>query len=449
MIDPRPAKAASSTDGSTERAMAAGLEEAAAARLRVLDAFTTEEIVEILAAAASAWCRPHYPRRSEVVELLATELPLAPAMLESGLDAIFGVVTVQSLRNWIQDEVENPGAMDTAELREGKGRRRRQPQRLLGPPVVFHALAGNVPGLGVPPVCAALLARSVCLLRDSRRQPLLSTAFRATLADFSTDLAGMVVPLGWNSADRVAEDFVFSRADHVEASGSDTTLRQLAERHPQQNLICHGTRTSIGWIPSPTDVDACRSGFAHDISLYDGRGCLTPHTILVEGPDSRAERFARLLAIALERIEYLWPRIPRDLEEESARRLFIGAGEISVACNPGRALLRGRNDGWLVHFNPDAPVDYGPGLRCVTVAAVADREEALRRIDACRTPLAAAGLALPDDHPARAGLAAALHDAGATLVCEPGQMQRPPLSWRQDGHRRLGDLLRWQDQDQL
>ena len=32
---------------------------------------------------------------------------------------------------------------------------------------------------------------------------------------------------------------------------------------------------------------------------------------------------------------------------------------------------------------------------------------------------------------------------GATRVCPLGQMQRPPLTWRHDGHPPLGELVTW------
>jgi hypothetical protein len=77
------------------------------------------------------------------------------------------------------------------------------------------------------------------------------------------------------------------------------------------------------------------------------------------------------------------------------------------------------------------------------VIACAGREQAFALLARAPAPLAAVGLACeqPDD---RYMLACTLRELGATLVCEPGRMQAPPLRWQQDGRRRLGDLLTWQ-----
>jgi hypothetical protein len=62
------------------------------------------------------------------------------------------------------------------------------------------------------------------------------------------------------------------------------------------------------------------------------------------------------------------------------------------------------------------------------------------------SPLAGIGVADAGELP---GLIEATHGQEAfraAWVCPAGQMQTPPLSWQQDGRRRLGDLLRWQVQ---
>ncbi len=433
-----PSASALGSTASTAAAVERAVREAGRARTRVLESMTTAEIVEILAAAATAWTQPHYTPRVRLLPLLSRDLRLPRPLLEHGLDAIFGAVTEDSLHRLIEAEVECPEALDGAVELVG-GRR----ARLLGPRVVFHSLAGNVPGLAIPPIVASLLARSICVVRDSARQPWLTAAFVATLGEFSRDLAAMVVPAEWRAGDMGMEKLIFELAHRVEISGSDSTMRQVVSRHPRRPIVTRGSRLSVGVVPRESDTDQWQEGFAADVVQYEGLGCLTPHVIFVEGPEKRASRLARLLGIQLSRYEALYPRIPRDVASESRRRAFLDASEMVALREGGGQLLRGRGDGFVVHYRPLAPAAIGPGMRCVVVASVADRDELAQRLGAAQAPLAGVGLGLDPAHRAYEDLAGTFERLGATWICAPGQMQRPPIEWAQDGHRRLADLLEW------
>jgi len=423
---------------STGAAMEAAIREASRARAQVLDDMTTAEIIEILAAAADAWRQPHYVPRTRLLSLLARDLRMPLALLEKGVDAIFAAVNEADLHRMVANEAENPSAMD-GPVEFGNGRM----ARLLGPRVIFHSLAGNVPGLSVPPIVSALLARSICIVRDSDRQPHLTAAFLSTLADFSRDLATMVIPASWRAGDMGMEKLIFEQAQRVELTGSDTTIASMVSRHPRRPIVTRGARVSVGVIPRQSDTDQWKDGFATDIVMYEGMGCLTPHVIFVEGDEKRAKRLTRLLGIALSRYEALYPRMPRELSLETRRRSFLDAAEMMAARDPEAILQRGRGDAFVVHYHRDAPLMIGPGLRCVVVTSVGDRGELLDRLRRSHAPLAAVGLGLETDHPAYPDLACTLEGIGATLVCAPGQMQSPPIQWAQDGHKRLADLLEW------
>ncbi|HXC53480.1 MAG TPA: acyl-CoA reductase [Candidatus Limnocylindrales bacterium] len=419
-------------------ALEQAIREGGRARARVLDAMTTAEIIEILAAAATAWTQPHYTPRIRLVGLLTRDLRLSRVLLERGLDSIFGVVTEDSLRRLVEREVEQPQALESATEMIG-GRR----GRLLGPRVVFHSLAGNVPGLSIPPIVASLLARSICVVRDSERQPWLTAAFVATLAEYSRDLAAMVVPASWRAGDMGMEKLIFELAHRVELSGSDSTMKSIVSRHPRRPIVTRGSRISVGVVPREADTDQWQEGFAADIVQYEGLGCLTPHVVFVEGAEKRASRLARLLGIQLSRYEALCPRLPRELAVETRRRAFLDACEMVSLREGGGILLRGRGDAWVVHYRPLAPAAPGPGLRTVVVASVANRTELVERLRTAQLPLAGVGLGLDPAHHAYEDLAGTFEQLGATWICPPGQMQRPPIEWAQDGHHRLADLLEW------
>ncbi len=429
---------------SSPEELEAALWAAAEARVSVLDSLDTEEILEIIAAAADAWLKPYYRPREDIVRKLSAGLRMNRAMLDKGLDYVFGALDKRSIATLVVNEAENPAALDRAVKRPDGSLR-----RLAGPPMVLYSTAGNVPGLGIPPLVCCLLARSICVIRDSARQPWLTAAFAATLSEYSEDLGAMVIAAAWDRNDREMERFAFSQASRVELSGSDRVVADVAARNRHDQVVTRGSTLSLGLVPRESDTDRWSAAFAEDIVMYEGLGCLSPHLILVEGSFARARRMAKSLDLALQRLEKIWPRSELSFDAERGRRAFIGSAEVSVACDPQRMLLRGRNDEWLIHVNPEAPIEAGPGMRCVTIVAVPDRAETAALLREATLPLAAVALAMDEDHSAYPAIRNALQRCGATLICAPGKMQAPPIYWKQDGRARLGELLAWRLEDEL
>jgi len=458
----------------TAAELEAALARARAARDRVLAEATNDDVVGALATTAARWSDPALPARASVVDELARALAIAPQMLARCLDNTFSVVTADSLGALIAAEAQSPPALERAIARPDGTR-----ARLLGPPVVVHLLAGNVTGLAIAPIVACLLARSVCVVRDSSRQPLLTAAFVETLADLAPELADMVVVAGWAHSERAAgvsaaediargggsptgegsehaaatapahdvmevERVLAADADRVEISGGDATVAMLAARYPAGSVVERGSRLSVALVGAGVSPERWAGALAEDMVLHEGLGCLSPHTIIVEG-DDHARAVAHALAGELDRTELRWPRRARSVELEASRRAFIGAAEMSSLARSDEMLLRGSDDAWCVHVCQGARPATGPGLRCITIVPADDREGALRLLQRTDVALAGVGLALDDPAHARDELVDRLRELGATLVCAAGEMQRPPIAWQQDGRRRLGDLLAWHE----
>jgi hypothetical protein len=301
-----------------------------------------------------------------------------------------------------------------------------------------------VPGQSVPAIARALLTRSIAIVRDSERQPAITAAFRETIRRHDPVLAALVLPVAWSHrrGDRSLERSVITAADRVELYGSDRTLEGLASRYRSGASVgceLHGARVSAGLVLPGADIAAAVRSFAVDIAMYEGRGCLTPHVILVEGDTERASVCADALARELAACQARWPRAHGSLEEESGRRRFIDDAEMRAIANPAgrdRCLL-GPSSAWCVYQTSEPTITLGPGLRCVRVAAVANHEAALAALRAAMPPLAGIGVAEAEPRVDAteihdASLAAALRAAGATLVCAAGKMQAPPIDWQPD-----------------
>jgi len=446
---------------------AARLERARDQRRQVLADRSNASIIDAIAQTARDWLDDRDAILSRTAAELEPALGLAAGMLERGLGYTFEALRHDALERLVAEQAEDPLALEriVSSITDG-------PRRLLGPDVVLHMLAGNVPGLAVPAVAVALIARSVVVVRDSTRQPLLTARFVDTLAARAPDLAAMIVPVAWRSQGGTAPSALARHVDRVELYGADDTIARLSGGFEQADVVRRGTRVSAALVTGDFDDDfdasaadndarSAAQSIALDVVMYDGLGCLSPSVVVVEGDAARAERFAVALGGALEEIERRWPRRRRDLRTEASRRAFLDAAEAAELGGRGRLIMAGSTTGapdvagatspvsatgtsWAIRFDPDGGIECGPGTRCVTVIRTRDRSATLARLRAAVSPLAAVGVASSDAEPATI-LVEQLEEVGATIVCAAGRMQAPPIDRDPDGGRRLADLLRWRE----
>jgi hypothetical protein len=407
------------------------LTQARRSRDEVLATATAERLVDALGHAAHQWRVPNHPRRLKTAAAIERATGWSRGMIETGIDFVFSAVNEASLRTLVESEAGGGTAISPP----ARTRRR-------GPDVIYQALAGNVPGQGIPAIVAALLAGSVLVVRDSARQPALTSAFRATIESVDPLLARMIIPVQWrhDGESRALESAIVAAADRIELSGSDETIAALARRYASERparFALHGSRLSVGIVPAGADPAASADGFAVDVAMYEGRGCLTPHGIYVEGDAGRADAFAEQLAQALERTETRWPRARGSTTDEVLRRRFLDEAEILALGSPGCRCLTGPRGAWCVSVIAAADTIAGPGGRCVRVVPVASLANFAAR---SQLPLAAIGV--PGGETALDSLVRArLEGTGASIILAAGRMQAPPIHWRQDGLQRLGDLL--------
>jgi hypothetical protein len=185
-------------------------------------------------------------------------------------------------------------------------------------------------------------------------------------------------------------------------------------------------------------------GLARDITLFEQRGCLSPHHIFVAGRAGEARDFAARLARALARLEGRLPaprRLPlgaaasiRELRERARWRALA-----EPAAGGGVDLWEGPRMAWTVICDAAAAFSASPGYRTVFVSALECVDELGSRLGAAAGGLEAFALASPLD--VRERLAAELRRLGVTYVCDPGRMQSPPLDWPHGGGTML-ELLR-------
>lgn len=389
---------------------------------RPLAVRSTESIVAALADVVDAWLAPRSAWRARAERALADSTGFSPAMLSYALPTMLA-----PLRG---------GAL--ADLLAAQVRARR------GPALIVHILPGNLPGLAAIPAALSLAIGSTTLLKAGRGDRVFPALFAASIAERDAELGAAVAACYWPGGGRDCEDVALAAADLVVASGDDATIGDLAGR-ARRRFIGHGHRVSFA--VAAAEVVADRAGaqraaeqLAEDVVLWDQRGCLSPQLCFVEGTIDAACRFGELVAEALRPLAQRLPAARMDEAERLAVRRLRDEAEWRGLGGERAALfaLDGDGDGTVV-VEPAPIFRPTPLCRSLRVLPVADLTELAAALAPVRAVLEGAGLAAP---PRRwPELADWLAARGVHRVCGLGDMQRPPLDWRQGGRSRVGDWV--------
>jgi hypothetical protein len=276
----------------------------------------------------------------------------------------------------------------------------------------------------------AVLAGGPHLFRVGRQQaPLFDLLLEAFAVETGCE---PFASIRWNRAgDRILRPLL-QALDHLTLYGSSETLAniegELAGMEGQTpRLIAFGHRSSLLWIEAEAlegateaEVGALGEAVATDLSLWDQRGCMAPHTLwLVGGDEALLARLLDAAGGAMHRLAARWPAgaVSRETVEQS----FL-LGEQAVFAG---SLVEGAE--FRIMTGVDARARRGPGGRTLRMAAVS-RDEAERWLrDEPTSTIGFVGRAAPSA-------------AGARIVA-PGQMQATTIDRLHDGQQRLRPML--------
>lgn len=427
-------------------APAALIDRLRAARLE-LAALPWRRIVAGLDAAAARFLAAGDSLRRKAVSALAEGAGLSVAGAEAAIDAIFPELRRQALEALLYRELGDPDALDGFVARPGGGQ-----TRLMGPGLILHVLAGNVPAPGVMSIACGLLVKAANLVKPSHREPRLSGLFAEALAAADPVLGACVGTVQWDRDDQQAGRATIGRADAVIAYGTDATIGLLKSwTGPRSRFLAYGHRLSLaavcreltgGGLEHGPDRPLARiaAALAEDVALYDQQGCLSPLAVYVEADAAEdVFRFGAAIAQALAALEARWPTGRRETGTVAAVHHLRGeyemrelSGEpVRLWCDPPAA--------WTVIAVASPSLPESCLFRTLFVYGI-PRLEALREVlEPLSGYLQGVALAAPPERAAALGdLFGAL---GASRICAPGRLQRPPAAWPHDGRPRLLDLL--------
>lgn len=222
--------------------------------------------------------------------------------------------------------------------------------------------------------------------------------------------------------------------DAVIVMGSDETVETISrEVSWKQKFIPYGHKISCGILPmqnllqeEATHWAACA---ARETLAYDQRGCLSPQTYLCASEEV-AEVFAKSLVAEFEKNA---PSLTRSWEENA--EIYLARQE--AAASGHRIFASEEGNLWTVILQKDGEIVSGGGGCVIRVAWTKDFAKALQP---WRGWISAISIAHDGDLSAWSRLAGLVN---ASRICHMGELQNPPISWRQDGMLRLGSLVNW------
>jgi len=418
-------------------------------REKYLATRTTGSLINSISAVAADWLRPENPFRRHALERGPNELGFSSATLARGLDAFFRELTTEKLNALIATELGQGMRLDAmcsvdAEMRQMRA------AIALGPELLVHIAAGNIPSPALLSMVLGLLLRSGQFVKCGTGASLLPRLFAHSLYEVEPKLGACLELAEWRGGSTHLEDALFAEANCVTATGSDATLAAIRQHLPARvRFLGYGHRVSFAFISAQVltgfHLPRVVQRAAADVTAWNQLGCLSPHVIYVEqGGEANGERFAELLAAELGERERIEPRGVVPAETAAAIASRRGVYEVRAAHSPDtRQWCSEGSTAWTVVFEATTPFQLSCLNRFVYVKPVANLDEALQNADAVREHVSTVGIAVPE-HTA-GEVATKLGRWGATRVCPLGKMQEPPLGWRHDGRPALADLVSWTD----
>jgi hypothetical protein len=433
-------------------------------REQYLAARPTASIISRIADLAKDWLSPNYSFRKLALDLgpAATGFP-APTIAK-GLDSFFEELTHARLQALIVQDLGNLQALEDFVLAAGDG----QPDvaaMIIGPELMAHFAAGNIPNPTLMSIVLGLLTRSAQFVKCSKGSALIPRLFAHSLHEMDRQLASCVEIAEWKgSADSGARGAeltaaLIQEADCVTATGSDETLAAIRREVPVwKRFVGYGHRLSFAFVSSGVlqgfNAKKVVARAVDDVIAWNQLGCLSPHVIYVEhGAAVSAEQFAAFLADELANREQFEPRgeLPVEISAAIASRrslyeLRAAYSEKEPEAPRTRLWCSKDSTVWTVVYESEPRFQTSCLHRFIYVKGVTDLKEALQSADAVRDKVSTVGVAAPEDK--IQAISSELARWGATRVCPLGKMQKPPLTWRHDGRPALGDLVRWTDWEQ-
>ncbi len=417
-----------------------GLSEAGA---RLADA-PVHDVLSGVGRVANRFLDSSDPIRSRAIDVLVPTAGISKEMASEVLTGMARDWTAERLSELLEREFPDPGVLDEfCRLDEGRTVRAR------GPFLTLHVGAGTVPGVSVTSMIRALLVKSAVLLKPGLGDVVLPVLFAQALAEEAPELADAVAVTYWPGGSSLLEGLALRRAEAVVAYGGDEAIASLRARTPvTARFIAYHHRLSVGLVGREALTTARAPGVARmaarAVSMFDQRGCVSPHAIYVEeGGAVDPGEWAALLASAMADLEEDLPGGHLTASEASAIHQVRGSAELREASGGGVRVFFSDESFWTVILEDDMGFEPSCLNRVVAVLPTPDLGGVAGALEEVGGHLQTVAVEGAEDRLPM--LAEALSQAGATRVTSLEKSPWPPPWWHHDGASVFAGLIRWID----
>ncbi|MEK9803810.1 MAG: acyl-CoA reductase, partial [Curvibacter sp.] len=185
-----------------------------------LKAMPLAQIIAAIDRAIERLLNPADPYRLELELLLPRISGFDAEMVRLGLNAYLKTFRAPQLQRFVAEDFANPKLLDEFQPRPKGGM-----ARALGPELLVHVWAGNVPGLPLWSLVCGLLVKAPAVGKVASAEPLFAALFARLLAEVEPKLADALAIVWFKGGDTESEHALYAEADTVLAYGGELTAR--------------------------------------------------------------------------------------------------------------------------------------------------------------------------------------------------------------------------------
>lgn len=412
-----------------------------------------EEIARVVGLVGTRFLVKDDPLRQEALARLPDESGLSSQMARVVLDGMARDWTPDRLAVLLRSEFSDPrvldgfvsAPLDTADLGRpvsGEGRR----LRAVGDRVALHIGSGSVPGVCATSALRSLLVKTPVLVKPGRGDQVLTELYARGLQEADARLGNAVRVAYWEGGDRDVEDRLLARVGRVVVYGSDAAARSIRDRVPVHTpVVVYHHRSSVAVIGpealAGNSLEEVAEDLARAASIFDQRGCVSPHRVWVMGSAQQAMELGQATAAAMERVAGEMPPGARSDAERSRIHQFRDRLELRAAAGQAVRVWRSPGTEWTVAVESRLNVDPAGAPRVLVLSACADSGVLVQALEQDRAHLQTVGMAGLGQWAGR--VADALSAAGASRLVPLDRVSFPPAWWHHDGQGPLRALVRW------
>ena len=349
---------------------------------------------------------------------------------------LIGDIDKDELKKWLTLELGRADALDQfapIQSNEAQLTNSKVHTKACAPDTILHIVSGNTPHGAIQSLLRGLVIGSHNIVKiPSTGLPEL----QEWVESFPQKLQAKVVVY------HELPDSAWHKASVIIATGSDQTIQAIQKRiQHHQTFIPHGHKLSIGIITD--DLKQAASLAAKDTSLYDQRGCLSPHAFYL--PAELSLKFGELLTKEMQHYTTAHPPAPLTISEAGSVRNLREIARYKAANSDNYQLWESHGSlDWTVIYDHSATLELSCTHRCIYIRPL---PENLSLLDETRLGSEAQYLSTVALHPFDYQTASLITESlpAAHRVCPLGEMQEPSLFWHHDGYPPLLSLVKWKD----